>query len=256
MWIDPINWSAFKEAFRDWSNKNCPNLTVTQVIDNRFCERLSPSHPPRSRATGKVNIPNIYHFGSPTPNHTENVNEMLAKGVPIHIAKQISKVNKHHPLLAVLGILPNQLRDLLKTTVSTCDEAFEDISFTLFWHGYQIWKLRRSKVNRFWKEIARDEWKPHSAKQSRNKHKLEEDKCRNPFHFLSRHRNLSQQRRTPCPCSREIEDRLPIYRTLIYIDSFLITRYLIPLCHLTKQLRYRTVSIKLVKTIFEENMIE
>jgi len=145
---------------------------------------------------------------------------MLTKGVPIHIAKQISKVNKHHPLLAVLGILPNQLRDLLKTTVSTCDEAFEDISFTLFWHGYQIWKLRRSKVNRFWKEIARDEWKPHSAKQSRNKHKLEEDKCRNPFHFLSRHRNLSQQRRTPCPCSREREDRLPIYRTQAIYSFF------------------------------------
>ena len=59
MWIDPINWSAFKEAFHDWSDKNCPNLTITQVIDTRFCERLSPSHSPRSHATGKVNIPNI-----------------------------------------------------------------------------------------------------------------------------------------------------------------------------------------------------
>ena len=159
-------------------------------------------------AAGKVNIPNIYHFGSPTPNYHENVSEMLTKGVPVHIANQISKVNKHHPLLAVLGILPNQLRDLLKTTTSTCDEAFEDISFTLFWHGYQIWKLRRSKVNRYWKEIARNEWKPHK-----------EEKCRNPFHFLSRHRNLSQQRRTPCPCSREVEDLPPIYRTQA-LDSF------------------------------------
>ena len=48
LWIDPINWSAFKEAFHDWSDKNCPNLTITQVIDTRFCERLSPSHSPRS----------------------------------------------------------------------------------------------------------------------------------------------------------------------------------------------------------------
>jgi hypothetical protein len=39
MWIDPINWSAFKEAFHDWSDKNCLNLTITQVIDTRFCER-------------------------------------------------------------------------------------------------------------------------------------------------------------------------------------------------------------------------
>jgi hypothetical protein len=180
---------------------------------------------------------------------------MLTKGVPVHIANQISKVNKHHPLLAVLGILPNQLRDLLKATTSTFDEAFEDISFTLFWHGYQIWKLRRSKVNRYWKEIARNEWKPHSAKQSRNKYKLEEEKCRNPFHFLSRHRNLSQQRRTPCPCSREVEDRLPIYRTQA-LDSFFHPRYIITLFYLTKHLRYRTVSIKPVRTIFEENMIE
>jgi hypothetical protein len=187
MWMDPINWSAFKEDLRDWSDKNCPNLSITQVIDTRFCERLSPSHSPRSCATGKVYVPNIYHFASPTPNHHENVNEMLIKGVPLHIANQISKVNKHHPLLAVLGILPNQLRDLLKTATSTCDEAFEDVSFTLFLHGYRIWKLRRSKVNRYWKEIARDEWKPHSAKKSSNKHHLEEEKCRNPFHFLSRH---------------------------------------------------------------------
>ena len=72
MWIDPINWSAFKEAFHDWSDKNCPKLTITQVIDTRFCERLSPSHSPRSHAPSKVNIPNIYHFVF-LPNNHEKV---------------------------------------------------------------------------------------------------------------------------------------------------------------------------------------
>ena len=73
------------------------------------------------------------------------------KGVPLHIANLISKANRHPPLLSILGILPNQLRNILKLTTPRFDEAFEDI--TLIWHSYQIWKLRVSKIDNYWKKV-------------------------------------------------------------------------------------------------------
>src|SRR6185437_14855185 len=61
----------------------------------------------------------------------------------------------------------------------------------------------------YWKNIARDEWKVHKSKKqiSENKKRKENVKalfqCSNPFHFLEKHRDLSHQMPTPCPCSRK-----------------------------------------------------
>ena len=63
-------------------------------------------------------------------------------------------------------------------------------------------------MSRYWKNIAQEEWKPYSVnRKKKTPEALEQEKCRSPFHFLERYRNLSQQRLTPCRCSREVTDR-------------------------------------------------
>jgi hypothetical protein len=99
-----------------------------------------------------------------------------------------------HPwFLGVLGILPNQLRTLLKESGHDCrEEALLDISRTLFFSGYNIWKKRQILNSKFWKEIAPENRKHKSS--NRKKRKVDEvasqSKCKNPFHFLARHSNF------------------------------------------------------------------
>ena len=62
---------------------------------------------------------------------------------------------------------------------------------------------KNAKLNlKFWKDIKPENKKLRTPK--RKKAKLEnvslQNKCANPFHFLVRHSNLSQQRPTKCPC--------------------------------------------------------
>jgi hypothetical protein len=221
MWTDPIDWSALKEDLRDWSEKVCPNLTINPSTDLRFSERLVPSHSPRSCAHGMEGSTSIYQFFSLTPPHHENLKEMVMKGVPVHIANLIYKIGKHNPLLSSLGILPNQLRNILKLWTPNFDEAFDDIAWTLFFHSYQIWKLRKRLMSRYWKNIAQEEWKPYPVRRKKKTSIIQEqEKCRSPFHFLERHRNLSQQRPTPCPCSHNFTIIPPVQRTQDIRDLF------------------------------------
>jgi hypothetical protein len=241
MWRDPIDWSSFKEDLQEWSGKNCSNLRIVPTTDSKFRERLTPTHLPRSRFSCGGNNAGIYQLASVTPTRNENVQEMLMKGVPIHLANLILKIGKHHPLLGILGILPNQLRQILKETTPRFDEAFEDISSTLFWHGYQIWKLRKLMINKYWKDTAQEEWKPHPNLKPRKSSKITEQlKCRSPFHFLTRHQNLSKQLPTPCPCSREISAD-PVYRSQdirSFLSLIVLPPYLTP--KLAKRGSYQT----------------
>jgi hypothetical protein len=134
---DPIDWSAFKHDFKDWSEKFSPNLTISPT-DLKFSERLAPSHSPRSCAHGMEGSTSVYQFFSLTPPHHEHLEEMIMKGVPIPIANLIYKIGKHNPLLSSLGILPNQLHNILKLCSSNFDEAFDDIGWTLFFHSYHL----------------------------------------------------------------------------------------------------------------------
>jgi hypothetical protein len=72
----------------------------------------------------------------------------------------------------------------------------------LFFSGYNIWKKRQILNSKFWIEIAPENRKHKSS--NRKKRKVDEvasqSKCKNPFHFLARHSNLSQQRPTKCHC--------------------------------------------------------
>ena len=101
---------------------------------------------------------------------------MEMKGVPVHIAKLIYNISKHNPLLSTLGILPNQLRNILKLWTPNFEEAFDDIAFTLFFQSYQIWKSRKSMMSRYWKSIAQEEWKPHPIKRKKETPIIQEQK--------------------------------------------------------------------------------
>mgnify|MGYP001365068229 FL=1 len=154
------------------------------------------------------------------PRH-ENLKEMEMKGVPVHIAKLIYSISKRNPLLSTLGILPNQLRNILKLWTPNYDEAFDDIAFTLFFHSYQIWKVRKRLISKYWKNIAQEDWKPYQPKKKKETPiTREKNKCRSPFHFLERHQNLYQQRPTPCPCSHNITVNSLIQKTLDIRDFF------------------------------------
>ena len=55
-------------------------------------------------------------------------------------------------------------------------------------------------MSKFWKEIAPDEWKIHGRpKRSMSRASQE---CRNPFHCMDKHCELSQSKPTPCHCSK------------------------------------------------------
>ena len=87
-----------------------------------------------------------------------------------------------------------------------CLKALLDLSRTLFFAGFHIWNKRQQLASRFWKDIAPQNREiMDSNGKKRKRRKLDDDNaksnCKNPFHFLRRYRNLSNKRRTKCPCS-------------------------------------------------------
>ena len=114
--------------------------------------------------------------------------------IPARPAELIRKVNQHSCFLGILGILPNQLRTLLKESgFEHREEALLDISRSLFFAGFRIWTKRQQLNSEYWK-IAPENRKNNKFKKSkRKKHEVHDaalqSKCKNPFHFLVRHRN-------------------------------------------------------------------
>ena len=51
------------------------------------------------------------------------------------------------------------MKNILGTSIDKAEEAYTDISKTLFWSGYRIWKKRKLLNGIFWKRIAPEEWK-------------------------------------------------------------------------------------------------
>ena len=219
MLLDPIEWSVVKRDLREWAKGNNLILEIPAVANKRFLERTPLSHLPR-KGHEPTEVMSVYHFFVPEKrSREENVTEMLRMGIPLELAKLLEKINNHSSWLSTLGILPNQLRSLLKTTTDQYDEAFQDISNTLFWQGYQIWKERRKLVSEYWKNVAPKDWQPEFKKNKKAKSKrkrtitmqLEAKKCTEPFHFMNLHSDYSQQKPTPCVCSR-VQTKPQIHR--------------------------------------------
>ena len=203
--IDPINWELFLHKIECLS-QNWPqgSVTVSRSTDALFRERTNLSHSPRVLSKQPVNVLlnssstiNFYDaFAPKTPAPMSNI--------PARPAELIRKVNQHSCFLGILGILPNQLRTLLKESgFEHREEALLDISRSLFFAGFRIWTKRQQLNSEYWK-IAPENRKNNKFKKSKRKKQLYDaalqSKCKNPFHFLVRHCNLSQQRPTKCPC--------------------------------------------------------
>jgi hypothetical protein len=95
------------------------------------------------------------------------------------------KINKWPKALGFLGLLPTPFRDLVKRTSGDA-LAHKQISKTIFFAGYRVWKARAKLV------------RETLASTPLSFQKIE---CKNPFHYLKRIANLSTARMTSCRCS-------------------------------------------------------
>ena len=147
--------------------------------------------------------------------------------IPFRAAELIRNANRHPCFLGALGILPNQLRTLLKESGHVNrEEALLDMSRSLFFAGFRVWTKRQQLNSYYWKHIAPQNRKITSkaakSKSYRSDNSTSYSKCKNPFHFLVRHSNLSAERSTKCPC-RSVTYRAKIYKTqpiTAFIHSF------------------------------------
>ena len=183
--------------------------------DALFKERSPLLHPPRSISKHPINVllqssSIINFFDAYAPK-----NPRTPISLPLRAADLIRQMNRHPTFLGVLGILPNQFRTLLKETGHDLREEFLlDLSQTLFFAGFRVWKKRQQLATRYWNEVGqrrkKGTLKQKKRKRINNEEKMTESKCQNPFHYLRRHSNLSKQRPTRCPC-RNVIDIKKIY---------------------------------------------
>ena len=110
--------------------------------------------------------------------------------------KALYKTNKHKFSLLALGILPNQLRILLRPNMGKCESVLSELQDVCFWGGYQIWRVRKAMMKHVWESM-----RPRKMKQKRKKIAESVSACKSPFHFLIKFTDLSHQRITRCPCS-------------------------------------------------------
>jgi len=90
-------------------------------------------------------------------------------------------MNRHPTFLGVLGILPNQFRTLLKETGHDLREEFLlDLSQTLFFAGFRVWKKRQQLATRYWNEVGQRR-KKGTLKQKKRKRINNEEKMTEPF---------------------------------------------------------------------------
>ena len=204
--VDPINWEKF--LGKCYQCLNGEFITINHITDSLFRERITLQHSPRTLSKQSENtilkscsIINFYDAYAPTEK------SLNIGSIPPNAAKLITQMNRHPRFLSLLGILPNQLRTLLKESdYENREEILLDLSRTLFFAGFRIWDQRRKMTSRYWKDIAPENRNIILVKKKKKSKREKEDyiavsQCTNPFHFLKRYRNLSNKRRTRCPCS-------------------------------------------------------
>jgi hypothetical protein len=228
MLTDPINWETFKIRL----HKLCEGwgqglVSITNSTNNLFSERSSLPHPPRtlSKQPNYVRLHEpllINFFDIYSPKKPKKL-----KFLPPRAADLIGQINRHPPFLGILGILPNQLRTLLKETGHEHrEEALLDLSRTLFFAGFRIWTKRQTLAKQYWNNVEQLRKNCISRTKGRkrkneNENKVFESNCTNPFHYLKRHSNLSKQRPTRCPCRNFIPKKLYVSHPItVFIGKF------------------------------------
>ena len=201
MLFDPVDFAKFLQHIKVWANHS-ELLVIPPKTEALFCERELPHHSPRALSNLAFKPdPSVFNFYVAAPQVASSKSKGLL--LPPAIAGLIDRINLHNPFLSILGILPNQLRSLLKIyNLPHYDDALVEISQSLFFAGFRIWQKRQSLHRHFWKNIAPQNRKPIAKGR---KKKLEliavESKCKNLFHYLPRLSNLTNLRPTKCPCS-------------------------------------------------------
>jgi hypothetical protein len=223
--VDPINWEKFIGKLFKCVNNDL--LSIPQYTDSLFRERVTLQHSPRSLSKQPVNVMlkscsiiNFFDAYAPTEK------SLNIASIPLSAAKLINQMNRFPRFLSLLGIIPNQLRTLLKENdYDDREEILLDLSRTLFFAGFRIWDKRRKMTSRYWKDIAPQNRNITRAKKKKKSKKEKEDDiaashCTNPFHFLKRYRNLSNKRYTKCPCSlAPVPKYIPTLSTPTFIPS-------------------------------------
>ena len=54
--------------------------------------------------------------------------------------------------------MPNQLREIMKSSLDNWEDAWYDLNKTMFWKGYHLWKKRKVLVSHLWKHVLPVEW--------------------------------------------------------------------------------------------------
>ena len=133
MLTDPINWKSFKDQLFRWSADWHPGLvSVSESTNTLFTERSPLPHSPRAlskqqnimslQSSSIISFFDAYAPKKPRP----------LPFLPPRVANLIGQMNRHPTFLGVLGILPNQLRSLLKETGHEHrEEALLDLNRTL-----------------------------------------------------------------------------------------------------------------------------
>jgi hypothetical protein len=213
--VDPINWVSLIDKLAAWSQEWISGkLVIPDRTDALFRERTPLVHPSRALSNHGLRLslesPTMYSFfDAYAPTFTRKAK---SSGVPMSFAKLIDKINLHDKWLSILGILPNQLRTLLKEAQHPeYDAICSDISVSLFLSGYRIWEKRQELAYRYWQDSAPENHETHikRAKKIGLGIKETQSKCSNALHYMQRFLNLSNQRPRRCPCYsvKAIEER-------------------------------------------------
>ena len=201
--IDPINWDSFSSKIcglsEDW---NSESLLIPTLTDMLFRERRTLHHRPRALSKNKCSLAlsstSLFSFFD---SHSYTQPKSAALGIPESDAVFIDKINRHPRFLSILGILPNHLRFLLKGSGDMdCETVLSDLSRSLFFAGFRIWKKRQLLTKRFWSVISPQDVTCGSRK-NRKFNRSSTSSCKNPLHFMPKFTNLSKQRPTRCFCS-------------------------------------------------------
>ena len=193
--LGPIVWSSACSRLKDWS----ANLQIPELTDALFKERIPISGHCRASSLNptteemKMDSLRIINFHRPL-SYPVNREQLKSCQLTNSEISSLLNLNRHRFSVSTLGVLPNQLRKLLKPLMGECDSILENLSKVLFWGGYKIWRQRQRLMSLAWERFR-------NFKHKKKRKKEQNTACKNPFHFLTKSADLSHQRMTRCPCS-------------------------------------------------------
>ena len=212
--IDPIHWEDMIHDLVTWSKDNtkCPPH-VSDLTGQKFAQRITPAHSSRSFSTRanlvfmpSTNFFHYYDFTFPPENETNAIKPYVQNANHLEL---LTRTNQHDRLAGALGILPNQLIQLLRLTDHTnLPQITNELRFTTFWATFYIWNKRQTLHRTYWKflpECCKSVAKNKNAKtlekkRKRRTKKAELDACQNPFHYLPLKKNVQPAQGT-CSCT-------------------------------------------------------